>query len=58
MYPQVLRHHIARCKMALKSPNTSYAVNIPLLMPNIDEYMQIIIEERVPIVFTSAGNGA
>lgn len=57
MYPHVLRHHISRCKMALKSPNTSsYGVNIPLLMPQIDEYMKIIIEERVPIVFTSAGN--
>ena len=56
MYPQVLRQHISRCKLALKSPDTSYGVNIPLLMPQIDEYMQIIIEERVPIVFTSAGN--
>ena len=56
MYPHVLRQHISMCKLALKSPHTSYGVNIPLLMPQIDEYMQIIIEERVPIVFTSAGN--
>jgi enoyl-[acyl-carrier protein] reductase II len=55
MYPDVLREHIRKCKAATSSP---FAVNVPLLYPNIDEIMQIIVEEEVRIVFTSAGNPA
>lgn len=53
MYPHILREQIQKCKL-----NTSYpfGVNIPLLYPNIDEHIQIVIEEKVKIVFTSAGN--
>jgi enoyl-[acyl-carrier protein] reductase II len=53
MYPDVLRSHIQKCKAATKQP---FAVNVPLLYPQIDDHIQIIIEEGVPIVFTSAGN--
>lgn len=53
MYPDVLREHIQKCKAATSKP---YGVNVPLLYPDIDQHMQIIIEEKVPIVFTSAGN--
>lgn len=53
MYPDVLRQHIRKCKAATALP---FGVNVPLLYPNIEEHMQIIIEESVPIVFTSAGN--
>ncbi len=53
MYPEVLREHIQKCKKATQFP---FAVNVPMLYPSIDEIMQIIIEEKVPIVFTSAGN--
>ncbi len=53
MYPDVLREHIQKCKQATNKP---YAVNVPLLYPDIDKLMAIIIEEQVPIVFTSAGN--
>lgn len=53
MYPDVLREHIQQCKAATKNP---FGVNIPLLYPDIEKLMQIIIEEKVPIVFTSAGN--
>jgi enoyl-[acyl-carrier protein] reductase II len=53
MYPDVLRQHIQKCKSATSN---SYGVNIPLLYPDIDQHIQIIIEEKVPIVFTSAGN--
>lgn len=53
MYPDVLREHIRRCKEATSHP---FGVNVPLLYPNIEEHMQIIREEKVPIVFTSAGN--
>jgi len=55
MYPDVLREHIQKCKANTAS---SFGVNVPLLYPNIEEHMQIIIEEKVPIVFTSAGNPA
>lgn len=55
MYPEVLREHIHKCKAATSGP---FAVNVPLLYPNIQEIMQIIAEEQVPIVFTSAGNPA
>ncbi|MEE1884744.1 NAD(P)H-dependent flavin oxidoreductase [Pedobacter flavus] len=55
MYPDVLREHIQKCKGATLKP---FAVNLPLLYPNIEEHVQIIIEEKVPIVFTSAGNPA
>ena len=53
MYPDVLRHHIIKCKAATNNP---FGVNVPLMYPQIEELMQIIIEEKVPIVFTSAGN--
>ena len=53
MYPEVLKDHIQKCKAATDKP---FAVNVPLLYPNIEQQIQIIIEEDVPIVFTSAGN--
>src|SRR5688572_31992774 len=53
MYPDVLREHIRKCKAAT---NLSFGVNIPLLYPDIDKLMQIVVEEKVKIVFTSAGN--
>lgn len=53
MYPDVLRTHIRRCKEATTKP---FGVNVPLLYPNVEEIMQMIIDEKVPIVFTSAGN--
>ncbi len=53
MYPDVLRQQIQKCKQATTKP---FAVNVPLLYPNIEQHIQIIIEEQVPIVFTSAGN--
>lgn len=55
MYPDVLRHHIRRCKEATNKP---FGVNLPLIYPQIDDHIQIILEEKVPIVFTSAGNPA
>jgi enoyl-[acyl-carrier protein] reductase II len=55
MYPEVLREHIIKCKAATEKP---FGVNIPLLYPDIDKLIQIIIEENVKIVFTSAGNPA
>jgi len=55
MYPEVLRHHIRACKSATKSP---FGVNVPLLYPEIDKIINIIVEEGVKIVFTSAGNPA
>lgn len=53
MYPNVLREHIQKCKAATDKP---FGVNVPLLYPSIEEHMQIIIEEGVKVVFTSAGN--
>jgi enoyl-[acyl-carrier protein] reductase II len=53
MYPDVLREHIQKCKAATSRP---FGVNIPLLYPDIDKHIQIVIEEGVKIVFTSAGN--
>ena len=53
MYPEVLREHIQKCKKATDKP---FGVNIPLIYPNIDEHIQIIIDEGVKIVFSSAGN--
>lgn len=53
MYPEVLREHIVKCKKATSLP---FAVNVPMLYPNLEEIMEIIIEEGVEIVFTSAGN--
>ena len=53
MYPDVLRLQIQNCKKATDKP---FGVNVPLLYPNIEEHIKIIIEEKVPIVFTSAGN--
>jgi enoyl-[acyl-carrier protein] reductase II len=53
MYPEVLREHIQKCKKATAKP---FGVNVPMLYPNIDEIMKIIVDEGVKIVFTSAGN--
>ncbi|MBS1778170.1 MAG: nitronate monooxygenase [Bacteroidetes bacterium] len=53
MYPETLREHIRKCKAATHEP---FGVNLPLLYPDIDKHIAIIIEEKVPIVFTSAGN--
>ncbi|MDQ7947751.1 MAG: nitronate monooxygenase [Pedobacter sp.] len=55
MYPEILREHIRKCKAATSKP---FAVNVPLLYPNIAEIIAILIEEKVKIVFTSAGNPA
>lgn len=55
MYPSVLREHIQKCKAATDKP---FGINIPLLYPGIDEIMNIVKEENVKIVFTSAGNPA
>ena len=53
MYPDVLREHIQKCKKATDKP---FGINVPMLYPNIEEIMNIIVEEEVKIVFTSAGN--
>ena len=53
MYPEVLREHIQKCKKATDKP---FGVNVPMLYPDIDQIIDIIIEEDVKIVFTSAGN--
>ncbi len=53
MYPDILREHIKKCKAATDKP---FGVNVPLLYPNIEEHMKVIVEEGVKIVFTSAGN--
>ncbi len=53
MYPDVLQEHITKCKAATSKP---FGVNVPMLYPNIEEIIEIIIEEKIPIVFTSAGN--
>lgn len=55
MYPEILREHIQKCKKATKQP---FGVNIPLLYPDIEKLIEIVIEEKVQIVFTSAGNPA
>lgn len=53
MYPEILKEHIQKCKQAT---NKAFAVNLPLLYPSIEAHIKTIIEENVPIVFTSAGN--
>lgn len=53
MYPEVLREQIIKCK---KATNRPFGVNVPLLYPNIKEHINTIIEEKVPVVFSSAGN--
>jgi len=53
MYPEVLREHIQKCKAATSKP---FGVNVPLLYPDIQQLMDIIVDEGVKIVFTSAGN--
>jgi enoyl-[acyl-carrier protein] reductase II len=55
MYPQVLDEHLAKCKAATNRP---FGVNLPLLYPDIDKHVDLIIKHKVPIVFTSAGNPA
>lgn len=53
MYPEILEEHIQKCKKATDKP---FGVNLPLLYPDIDKHVEIIIREKVPVVFTSAGN--
>ncbi len=53
MHPDVLRTHIRKCKAATQKP---FGVNLPLIYPDIDKHVQIIFEEKVPVVFSSAGN--
>lgn len=53
MYPDVLKEHIQKCKQATDKP---FGVNLPMLYPDIDKHIETIIEERIPVVFTSAGN--
>jgi enoyl-[acyl-carrier protein] reductase II len=53
MYPDILREHIIKLK---KATNKTFGVNLPLLYPQVDEHIQIILDEKVPVVFTSAGN--
>lgn len=53
MYPEILREHLIKCKQATDKP---FAVNVPMLYPDVDKLLEIIIEEGVKIVFTSAGN--
>lgn len=53
MYPDVLREHIRQCKAATAKP---FGVNVPLMYPAVEEIMKIIVEQKVPVVFTSAGN--
>lgn len=53
MYPEILREHIRKCKQATSLP---FGVNVPLMYPDVETIMQIIVEEKVPVVFTSAGN--
>jgi len=55
MHPEVLREHIANCRLATEK---SFAVNLPLMYPQIDDLVQILIEMRVPVVITSAGSPA
>lgn len=53
MHPEVLREHIQKCKAATDKP---YGVNVPMLYPEVEKLIDIIIDEKVPVVFTSAGN--
>ena len=55
MYPSVLEEHIRKCRAATSKP---FGVNIPLMYPDVPALLEIIIREKVPIVFTSAGNPA
>jgi enoyl-[acyl-carrier protein] reductase II len=53
MHPDNFRHHIHKCREATDKP---FGVNLPLLLPTIDQHIRVVLEEKVPIVFTSAGN--
>lgn len=53
MYPDNFLHHVRQCKASTDKP---FAVNVPLLYPNVEEHMAVILEENIPIIFTSAGN--
>ncbi|NKI31875.1 nitronate monooxygenase [Croceivirga thetidis] len=53
MYPEILREHIQKCKKATEKP---FGINVPMLYPDLEQIMQIIVDEGVKIVFTSAGN--
>lgn len=53
MHPETLREHIRKCRQATDKP---FGINVPLMYPQLDEVMQLIVDEGVKIVFTSAGN--
>jgi enoyl-[acyl-carrier protein] reductase II len=53
MYPEILEEHLIKCQKATNNP---FAVNVPMLYPDIDKHIELIIKHKVPIVFTSAGN--
>ncbi len=53
MYPHILEEHVKKCKQATNKP---FGVNVPLIYPNVEEHIQTILKEKVPVVFTSAGN--
>src|ERR1700679_2331357 len=53
MYPEVLKEHIHKCKASTSKP---FGVNIPLLYADVEKHIQLVIDEKIPIVFTSAGN--
>ena len=53
MQPEVLRENIRKCKDATSKP---FAVNVPLMLPTIDQQIEVMLEEKVPVVFSSAGN--
>jgi enoyl-[acyl-carrier protein] reductase II len=53
MYPDQLREHIRKCRLATNAP---FGVNIPLIYPDIENHMEIVLTEKIPIIFTSAGN--
>src|SRR5436190_20476457 len=55
MYPEILRENIQKCKLATTKP---FGVNVPLLYPDIDKLIQVVLDEEVKIVFSSAGNPA
>jgi enoyl-[acyl-carrier protein] reductase II len=53
MYPDVLEEHVVKCKKATDKP---FAVNLPLLYPQIDQHLETIVKHEVPVVITSAGS--
>src|SRR5690606_34029621 len=53
MYPETLAEHIRQCRAATRKP---FGVNLPLIYPDVEKHIEVILREKVPIVFTSAGN--